>query len=226
MNELEAKLKHEQEKFKTYNKDLKEAENRCTCACLCSQPFSIMRRPVCASAQHCEAQKHCCGLHVLQHLHGVHTHCFMMSQSCPGLHYHVKIFVHHITVEIKSQHAQFCMRSTHCQCCATSVESSSVLRMMVLPHGLHNQAVCVISTCCTYNTIFPVQRIFTTDHQQGLLVTMDCQALTQPILVLPKNLIRTFSTHTYTLTPRDIARVWFCETVYSYEVCLASGSRS
>lgn len=28
VRELEAKLKHEQDKFKTYNKDLKEAENR------------------------------------------------------------------------------------------------------------------------------------------------------------------------------------------------------
>ena len=28
VSELEAKLKHEQEKFKTYNKDLKEAEKR------------------------------------------------------------------------------------------------------------------------------------------------------------------------------------------------------
>ena len=71
MNELEAKLKHEQEKFKTYNKDLKEAENRCTCAGLRLQLVSIMHRPVC---QHCKAQKHCRGLHVLQHLHGVHTH--------------------------------------------------------------------------------------------------------------------------------------------------------
>ena len=28
VKELEAKLKHEQDKFKTYNKDLKEAEKR------------------------------------------------------------------------------------------------------------------------------------------------------------------------------------------------------
>ena len=34
--ELEGKLKHEQEKFKTYNKDLKEAEKRCAlCTAVC-----------------------------------------------------------------------------------------------------------------------------------------------------------------------------------------------
>lgn len=31
VRELEAKLKHEQDKFKTYSKDLKEAENRHVC---------------------------------------------------------------------------------------------------------------------------------------------------------------------------------------------------
>lgn len=31
VRELEAKLKHEQDKFKTYNKDLKEAEKRYIC---------------------------------------------------------------------------------------------------------------------------------------------------------------------------------------------------
>ncbi len=31
VTELEAKLKHEQDKFKMYNKDLKEAEKRCAC---------------------------------------------------------------------------------------------------------------------------------------------------------------------------------------------------
>ena len=34
--ELEGKLKHEQEKFKTYNTDLKEAEKRCAlCTAVC-----------------------------------------------------------------------------------------------------------------------------------------------------------------------------------------------
>ena len=38
MGQLEAKLQHEQEKFKTYNKDLKEAEKRyaLTSFCCCS----------------------------------------------------------------------------------------------------------------------------------------------------------------------------------------------
>lgn len=37
MGQLEAKLQHEQEKFKTYNKDLKEAEKRYALKfCCCS----------------------------------------------------------------------------------------------------------------------------------------------------------------------------------------------
>ena len=60
VRELEAKLKHEQDKFKSYNKDLKEAENRHVC-----RPASV-KSPVpkvvlCAQMQPClnAQQKNC-----------------------------------------------------------------------------------------------------------------------------------------------------------------------
>ena len=52
VRELEAKLKHEQDKFKTYNKDLKEAENRHVHR-LASALSPVLFVTLCAQVQAC-----------------------------------------------------------------------------------------------------------------------------------------------------------------------------
>ena len=52
VRELEAKLKHEQDKFKTYNKDLREAENRHVCR-PASMQSPVVKVMLCAQVQLC-----------------------------------------------------------------------------------------------------------------------------------------------------------------------------
>ena len=52
VRELEAKLKHEQDKFKTYNKDLKEAEKRHVHR-LASMQSPVLYVKLCAQVQSC-----------------------------------------------------------------------------------------------------------------------------------------------------------------------------